>query len=414
VGPWFQATTGNLAALYPFMAEAGLGGRGVLIGQALYGGPFCYDPWELYRRRVITSPNLLVIGQLGSGKSALVKSYGARQLVFGRRLVYLDPKGETWPLAEACGTEPIRLEPGGRVRLNPLDRRIAGPYQRSERVRRDQLEVLMALAGSALRRELEPVERAALEVALAAATEAAEAEGREPTLDRVARALLHPSPRAVERLAMDDVGEVREAGRAVGYELERLCSGDLAGMLDGESTVRLDLEAPVVCLDLSAVWSSDGLRLVMVCAGAWLQRSLWAGGGRRILVLDEAWRVLSDLATARWLASSVKLARALGVQVVAVLHRLSDLTAAGAADSEQVQLARGLLADTDTQVVYRQSRSEVEGVGELLQLGEAERQLIPELPVGCALWRVGRSRFVVRHQLSELEARVVDTDQRMR
>ena len=100
--------------------------------------------------------------------------------------------------------------------------------------------------------------------------------------------------------------------------------------------------------------------------------------------------------------------------MVAVLHRLSDLTAAGAADSEQVQLARGLLADTDTQVVYRQSRSEVEGVGELLQLGEAERQLIPELPVGCALWRVGRSRFVVRHQLSDLEVRVVDTDQRMR
>jgi type IV secretory pathway VirB4 component len=409
----FQATTGNLAALYPFMAEAGLGGRGVLIGQALYGGPFCYDPWELYRRRAITSPNLLVIGQLGSGKSALVKSYGARQLVFGRKLVYLDPKGETWPLAGACGTEPIRLEPGGRVRLNPLDRRIAGPHRGSERVRREQLEVLGALVGSALRRELEPVERAALEVALAAATEAAEARGQEPTLNRVAQALLHPSPRAAEALVLG-VAEAREAGRAMGYELERLCSGDLAGMFDGESTVALDLEAPLVSLDLSAVWSSDGLRLVMVCAGAWLQRSFWAGGGRRILVLDEAWRVLSDLATARWLAATVKLARALGVQVVAVLHRLSDLAAAGAADSEQVQLARGLLADTDTQVVYRQSRSEVERAGELLQLGEAERELIPELPVGCALWRVGRSRFVVRHQLSELEARVVDTDQRMR
>ena len=37
-----------LQAAYPFVAERGLGGRGVYIGRDLYGGSFCYDPWELY------------------------------------------------------------------------------------------------------------------------------------------------------------------------------------------------------------------------------------------------------------------------------------------------------------------------------------------------------------------------------
>ena len=89
-----QVTTANIGAAYPFMAQGSLGSRGVYIGQDLYGaGGFCYDPWELYPQ-VITSPNMLVIGQLGKGKSAKVKTYVDRQLVFGRRAFIMDPKDQ--------------------------------------------------------------------------------------------------------------------------------------------------------------------------------------------------------------------------------------------------------------------------------------------------------------------------------
>jgi AAA domain-containing protein len=117
-------TTANIGACYPFMAQGSLGTRGVYIGQDLYGaGGFCYDAWELYPQ-VITSPNMLVAGQLGKGKSALVKTYVDRQLVFGQRAFIMDPKdqggqGEYTRLCQANGVQPIRLEPGGKVRLNP-------------------------------------------------------------------------------------------------------------------------------------------------------------------------------------------------------------------------------------------------------------------------------------------------------
>ena len=118
-----QVTTANIGAAYPFMAQGSLGSRGVYIGQDLYGaGGFCYDPWELYPH-VITSPNMLVIGQLGKGKSAQVKTYVDRQLVFGRRAFIMDPKdqggqGEYTRLCQANGVRPIRLEPGGKVRID--------------------------------------------------------------------------------------------------------------------------------------------------------------------------------------------------------------------------------------------------------------------------------------------------------
>ena len=119
--PAHVATTRHLCAAYPLVAEAGLGHRGVLIGRDVLGGSFVYDPFALYRAGVVTNPNMVVIGQIGRGKSSFVKSYLWRQAVFGRSAWVIDPKGEYGPLCEAWGVVPVALRPGGPVRLNPLD-----------------------------------------------------------------------------------------------------------------------------------------------------------------------------------------------------------------------------------------------------------------------------------------------------
>ena len=58
--PAHQVTTRNLGAAYPFIAEAGLGGRGVAIGDDLLGGSFVFDPFELYAAGVVSNPNMVV------------------------------------------------------------------------------------------------------------------------------------------------------------------------------------------------------------------------------------------------------------------------------------------------------------------------------------------------------------------
>ena len=75
----------------------------MFVGQDLYsGGSFVYDPWTLYQRGLITAPNVVLAGIVGSGKSSLAKSLYTRSLPFGRR-VYVpgDPKGEHTAVAEA-------------------------------------------------------------------------------------------------------------------------------------------------------------------------------------------------------------------------------------------------------------------------------------------------------------------------
>jgi hypothetical protein len=420
--PAHQVTTRNLGAAYPFIAEAGLGRRGVVIGDDLLGGSFVFDPFELYAAGVVSNPNMVVFGQIGRGKSAFVKSFLWRQAVFGRRAWVVDPKGEYGDLADAWGVRPVALRPGGAIRLNPLDPGPDGDDAEPlgpDPTGRRRMELLTSLASACLGRSLAPRERAALGAAL---TETTRTEVT-PTVPMVVEALLSPSADAARSLRTE-VHDLLEDGRDVALELRRLVHGDLCGMFDGPTTPGLDLSAPLVVLDLSALYSSAALGVLMACATAWLQAALArtavgtagatsTGRAQFFLVVDEAWAILSNLGVARWLQSSWKLSRAFGVSNVAVLHRVSDLRSVGASDSEQVALAQGLLADSETRVVYAQSPGELEAAAELLSLSGTETDLLPQLRRGIALWKVGQRSFLVQHRLSATERRIVDTDAAM-
>lgn len=425
--PAHRATTLELRALYPFVVPAGLGVDACYLGREASGELFCFDPWDCYSQGVLTSPNMVVFGQIGRGKSAFVKSFVWRQHAFGRKCWVLDPKGEYGPLAEACGVRPLAVGPGLGLRLNPLDigsapgepssteagqmgqNGPAGPSRAHQR----RSELLGALLASSLDRALLPQERAAADVALYAT----ERRMPVPVLPAVAESLLNPDAGHARQLGTDVEG-LRADGRQLALELRRLVQGDLAGMFDGETTPGADLAGGMVVLDLSRLYASPALGLLMVCALSWLQSSLRAGGNgtgaKRLVVLDEAWALLSHLATARWLQGSFKLARAYGVANVAVVHRVSDLKAAGEEGSEQQRLAEGLLADAETRVLFGQAAGELEKTAQLIGLSVTEQLVVSNLPRGAALWKVGRHTYLVEHELSRQERSLTDTDTAMR
>ncbi len=299
--PAHQVTTRNLGAAYPFIAEAGLGQRGVVIGDDLLGGSFVFDPFELYAQGLVSNPNMVVFGQIGRGKSSFVKTFLWRQAVFGRRAWVVDPKGEYGDLAAAWGVRPVALRPGGAIRLNPLDpgpEHEGGVVDGQGSTARRQMELLASLASACMGRNLLPRERAALGVAL----DTAAAQSDVPTVPSVVDALLTPTPEAARSLRTE-MPVLLEDGRDVALELRRLVHGDLCGMFDGPTTPGLDLSAPLVVLDLSALYTSTALGVLMACATAWLQAALARGaagttGGQQVfLVVDEAWAILSNLGT---------------------------------------------------------------------------------------------------------------------
>lgn len=424
-------TTRHSASFYPWQIGPALPAAGPVMGLDVLAGRtvFHYDPWELYARRVVTSPNMVVLGQLGKGKSALVKTLLHRQLLAGRQAFVLDPKGEYTALADLHGIPLLRLAPGSPDRLNPLE---PHPGDTPEQTLRRRARTAAALAGTGLGRDLQPEERAGLSAALAGLD-------RTAVLGEVVHRLLEPTAEMAISLSTS-TERLAGAIRPVALELHRLLTGDLAGLVDAPTTVHLTPDGPGLVLDLSAAFGTTALPAVMVCAGAWLSSTLTphhepaanhhperhrsdsdsdsamdAGTRQRLLLVDEAWALLHLPATTSWLQGISKLARAHGICLITVLHRVSDLT--GQADSgtaTQAQ-ARGLLADAETRVLYSQSAGERALLREVLGLTGPELDLVTQLPPHRALWQIGRHAAVVDHLLSSLEAQhLVDTDQRMR
>jgi hypothetical protein len=132
-----------------------------------------------------------------------------------------------------------------------------------------------------------------------------------------------------------------------------------------------------------------------------------------IRINDEAWRALPIAGLGEYYQAAFKLARQTGVQHWIVLHRFSDLRAAGDEGTRQQRLAEGLLADASTTIVYHQHAQEAALTAELLGLSSTESELIKSLHQGEALWRVGNRSFLVYHVLSDLEQPLVRTDQAM-
>ncbi len=422
--PRHRATTAQLCSAYPFQAAQGLGGRGIYLGtdELAGGGAFCLDVFELYTRGVISAPNMLIVGQVGSGKSSAVKTLLYRTIGVlaspgggPRWVAVVDPKGEYRPLAEGLGLEVLRLYRGGPTRLNPLDAGPGAAWANPEELIGHRTALVSALIASVLRRDLLPVEDAVVGWAVAHVSRRC---GPAPTLVDVARLLAEPTAEMAER-ACADAGELARSVNPARLALGKLLDRDLRGMFDGPTTASVGWSGRGVVIDLSAVHQDpEALTLVMIAATAWLQALLAAPEGaevpRRYQVLEECWALLGSERTAKYLQSCYKLSRAYGVANIAVAHRIADLRAQSDDGSSAAKVAMGLLGDTDIRVVFRQASDQVAEARALLDLTSPEADLLPRLVRGRALWRVGPAHTsVVQHVIAPGERRLTDTDARL-
>ena len=378
-------------------------------------------PLRALRPGVVSNPNMVVFGQIGRGKSAFVKTFLWRQAVFGRRAWVVDPKGEYGDLADAWGVRPVALRPGGAVRLNPLD---PGPERRGRRGRRGPgrhgapSDGAVVVPGQRLSRSRPGAPRARRAWGWRWSTASARPDGADGA--RGGRGAARPERRRGAARCAPSGATCSRTGATWPSSCDAWCTATCAACSTGRRRPGLDLSAPLVVLDLSALYTSaalgrtDGVRHRLAAGGPGPHRrggGSTQAGGQVFLVVDEAWAILSNLGVARWLQSSWKLSRAFGVSNVAVLHRVSDLRSVGASDSEQVALAQGLLADSETRVVYAQSPGELAAAAELL-VAVVHRGRTAARSCGAA-WRCGRWASVPSWSSTgsaAMERRMVDTD----
>ena len=404
-------TSSNQAeAIYLPTAAPGLGDSGVIIGREVYSGKgYIYDPFQLYGQQ-LPAPHWLVLGESGNGKSALEKTYVLRQLRFrDRQVVVLDAQGEDgvgeWNLiAEALGVKPIRLDPHARggegIRLNPLDPAITIT---------GQLALLRTIVEVALGHTLDERSGYALKAAHGTVSADAMQAGVQPILHDIVDALREPRPEAAAEMNIG-LEDVRAWGLDVALVIDRLVDGDLAGMFDGPTSDGIDLDSPLIVFDLSTIdRNSIAMPILMAIVGVWLEHT-WLRPDRRkrILLVEEAWHIISQPSVAQLFQRLLKFGRRLGLSFVAVVHHLSDVI-----DGAAAKEASAILKMASTRTIYMQKSDEARATGRVLGLPRWAVEIIPTLSPGIAVWDVNGDVQVVKHIVTEVEKPLVYTDRAM-
>lgn len=411
---WQRLTLANLRSVYPCQTDRGFGDRGVFQGINVEGSEhgFFFDPWEWYPEQ-LTNPNVIVMGEVGSGKSATVKSLVDRELAVygpGRFVAVLDPKGEYREFAAALGMPVVRLAPGGAHRVNLMDPPPGSAVGEGIEDGVSRLDIATQLVAAVVGRRLTGLERAVLQHAVQTLID----RGGSFTLRDVATEVSNPSPRVLElaRLSPDDVA--REA-REVAFALDELCERTLKGMFDQPTNVQIDwLSGPGVVVDLSAVYhNKQVLPLVVMSAVHWLGSAIRGmPEGRRVLqVIEEAWAAV--LYGAGYFQSSLKLSRTLGLSTVIVCHKPEDLTAQADDGTASAKIAQGLLPDIGTRVLLRHPSELVSEASDLFELSVRERAWLPKLVRGRAIWKPQGRTALVQNVLTQRQRVLFDTDEAM-
>ncbi|CUU56593.1 AAA-like domain-containing protein [Parafrankia irregularis] len=355
------ATTAHLCSAYPFTVEADTGATGAFLGaNRLAGGGFFFDLHDAYAAGLLHGPNMVICGAGAYGKSAIAKTYVYRStaLTPNRFVAVIDPKGEWTALGTALGWSSLRLRPGGDLIVNPFDR---GPAQHTLTVTEllaQRVTVANTLFAIALARtELAAGEQRLLHEALRHLASTIPASAASPTLTDL-RHLLADPPAALATALDTTPADLAERRRPLLDACAMLVEHDLRGICDTATSVDLGwTDSPGLVLDLSALLTRRRtLKLVLAAAAGWLQGVMYQQPDRpKLVILDEGWIALEDLAITRFLQDQWRLGRQWGTANILITHALADLSSQVDDGAAAGKIAEGLLTTTSARVFMHQN-----------------------------------------------------------
>ncbi|MFK4299160.1 hypothetical protein ABH924_004341 [Arthrobacter sp. GAS37] len=407
-------------ATYLAVASAPTSYKGLLVGvDADTGWMVAHDPFTGYKLGITQSPNVCFIGDLGKGKSSMMKCWGVlRALVLGHRVVQIDKKpqlqadgsirGEYTELGNKLGASIVRFALDGTgTRINILDPAIAVRIEGNIEAGKPpgQSQLLRAILGEALGRPIKPKEGKALRMAHESALNRAKAEGRVAVIGDIVHFLWFPEE-SVTAVAGLTVKEARKWGIDPAAELERLIEDDLAGLIDGPTSENISLNSGLTIFDVSAL-PEDGpaLGIVMMIISTWLTNTLMS---QKNLVpthfnVEEAWHLVEG-SFAKVNLRNMKVSRGLSLSCKFAFHHPSDLPAKSP--------ARAIMKECGTVFLYgQQDDDDARDTARIFSLPKGTHKIIKKLGQGVCLLKIGtQPPLMVTHIRSNLEIELTNTD----
>lgn len=376
--------TTSLATTFPFTSSDLTMEEGIMYGINRHNGSLV-----IFDRFSLENANSVVFAKSGSGKSYFVKLEALRLLVFGAEVMIIDPEEEYRTLCEAVGGNYIDFSAGSTHKINPFD--LSGVAVEGENELGQKLIGLITLLKLMLG-GINPTEEAILDRAL---IETYRIKGI--TSDPETQMGIEPP--VMEDLYKVLLGAAEPEAKNMAERLERFIKGSMTGIFDSQSNIDLKSNMTVFSTkNLEEALRPIAFYLILDFVWTRIRRDL----KKRILIVEEAWYLMQNEDSARFIYGIAKRARKYYLGLTTISQDVDDFLSS--------EYGKAIVTNSSIQILLKQHPAGIDKVAETFYLSEGEKRLLLSAAVGEGLFFAGSNHVAIKVMASEAEHKLITTN----
>ncbi len=390
----YNMNTSPIAASFPFVSSDVSSDDGILYGINRHNNSLI-----LFDRFSLQNANSVVFATSGAGKSYAIKLEILRSLMMGTDVIVIDPEMEYKDLSDATGGTYINVSLASDAKVNPFDLpRAVGEGTKVEDIIRSAVITLKGLLrimigkpqGASGTLGFTPEEDSMLDQAL---------------IETFAKKDITPDITDLSNVEapifsdFQDVLEGMEGADDLVARLRKYTEGTFSGLLNSPTTVEMDNQLVVFSVrDLE-----DELRPVGIYS---IVNYIWnvvrSVRKKRIMVIDEAWWLMQQEDSAKFIFALVKRCRKYFMGVTTITQDVNDFL--------RSPYGQAIVTNSSLQILLKQSTSAIDLVQKTFNLTDGEKYLLLESGIGEGIFFAGQKHAAIKIIASYTEDQIVTTN----
>lgn len=383
---YFNMNSSPCASSFPFISSDLTSDEGIMYGVNRHNGSLI-----IFDRFSLQNANAVVFATSGAGKSYTVKLEVLRSLMLGTDVIIIDPENEYKHLSDAVGGSFMNISLSSPVKINPFD--LPKPAPGADRPADIIRSAVITLKGL-LRIMLGEVSAAEDSILDRALIETYAKKDITPEAD------LH----TVEPPIMQDfigILEGFDGTEDMVIKLQKYTEGTFSGLLNSPTNVDVHNQLMIFSVrDLE-----DELRPIatyMIVNYIW--NTVRSELKKRILVIDEAWWLMQNEDSAKFIYALVKRCRKYYLGVTTITQDVNDFLSS--------QYGQAIVTNSAMQILLKQSSAAIDNIQRIFMLTEGEKYLLLEGSVGQGIFFAGQKHVAMQVVASPVEDKIITSDPR--
>ncbi|TSC96183.1 MAG: Type IV secretory pathway VirB4 components-like protein [Parcubacteria group bacterium Athens1014_10] len=391
----FNMNTSPCASSFPFVSADVTSDNGILYGVNRHNNSLI-----LFDRFSLENANMTVFAVSGAGKSYFVKLEVLRSMMFGVEMIIIDPEREYKHLCDAVGGSYINISLASESKINPFDlpKPLSKDFKTEDIIRtavitlKGLLKLMIGVPDEKGVLHFTPEEDSLLDRAL---------------LETYAKKDITPSSnlsQQIEAPIMSDLLEVlqgMEGGESLAERLKKYTEGTFSGLLNQPTNIETKNQLVVFSVrDLE-----DELRPIAIYT---MINYIWnivrTEMKKRMLVVDEAWWLMQNEDSAKFIYALVKRCRKYYLGITVITQDVQDFLSS--------DYGHAIVNNSALQLLFKQSPAAIDLVSKTFMLTEGEKYLLLESGVGEGIFFAGAKHAAIKVVASYAEDQLITSDPR--